>query len=226
MGAPRLTGPPVLPWEAYAARWAQCHGGVDPRAGGLVGGYLRVAYRAGVPLARRSVPPAAVSVAALLTAYGVPAMCLVGGRWPILAAAIALVSGFLDSVDGAVAIAGRTESPLGGVLDSTADRFADTAYVLALWALGAPGWLVGLAAGLSALQEYLRARAAGAGIGEIGVITVWERPTRVLMCSGLCLGAGILVGAAAVVVTVGAAVSALLAVIGIGQLLVVVRRLL
>ena len=35
------------------------------------------------------------------------------------------------------------------------------------------------------LQEYLRARAAAAGMTEVGVVTVWERPTRVIVDRGV-----------------------------------------
>ena len=47
------------------------------------------------------------------------------------------------------------------------------------------------------LQEYTRARAAAGGMAEIGVVTVWERPTRVIVTAMFVLGAGIYVSAAA-----------------------------
>ncbi|MGI8867540.1 MAG: CDP-alcohol phosphatidyltransferase family protein [Mycobacteriales bacterium] len=209
-------------WGAYADRWSALHGGADPRSSRLIGTYLRLVFR--VSRQFSGISPGFISLLAVVCAAAVPTTCLPGGRWPLLAAGIAVLSGLLDSVDGTVAILSRRDSGLGGVLDSTADRLSDTAYAVALWVLGAPAWLAGLVAGIGALQEYVRARAAGEGMREIGVITIWERPTRILMTAGLCCGAGIFVAQAEAVATVGAWVSLAAAVTAFGQLTLVVRR--
>lgn len=73
------------------------------------------------------------------------------------------------------------------------------------------------------LQEYARARAGNAGMGEVGVVTVWERPTRVILTAALLLGCGLLPGSADLIATGGAAVWVVLGLIGLTQLLVVVR---
>jgi CDP-diacylglycerol--glycerol-3-phosphate 3-phosphatidyltransferase len=74
------------------------------------------------------------------------------------------------------------------------------------------------------LQEYARARAGNAGMTEIGVVTLWERPTRVIVTALFLLGAGIYLDAAAGWATAGAAAWATLGAVGLSQLLVVVRR--
>jgi CDP-diacylglycerol--glycerol-3-phosphate 3-phosphatidyltransferase len=74
------------------------------------------------------------------------------------------------------------------------------------------------------LQEYTRSRAGNAGMGEIGVVTVSERPTRVIMTALFLLGAGLYVGAAAGWALAGAAAWATVGLVGLVQLLVVVRR--
>ena len=47
----------------------------------------------------------------------------------LLGGAFILLSGFVDVIDGAVARNHSTTTPFGGILDSTADRFAD-AFIL------------------------------------------------------------------------------------------------
>jgi len=80
------------------------------------------------------------------------------------------------------------------------------------------------AGALMGLQEYARARAGAAGMAEVGVITVWERPTRVVVTAMFLLGAGIYVGQGAAWATWGAWAWLGLGVVGLAQLLVVVRR--
>jgi hypothetical protein len=72
------------------------------------------------------------------------------------------------------------------------------------------------------LLEFVRARAGAAGMSEVGVITVWERPTRVIVTAAFLLCAGLF--ADEVWASLGAAAWVGLGVVGLGQLLVVVRR--
>lgn len=215
---------PVPDRPEYLRRWAPLHGGYEPRPGSLAGRWLALAYAAARPLAARGVAPDLLTAWGVLVSAAVAAVAAAGGRWPLAAAAVVVVAGLLDNLDGAVAIlAGRT-SRWGFVLDSLADRLSDAAYLVALWALGAPGPPCVVGGGLMGLQEYVRARAGNAGMGEVGVITVWERPTRVILTAGLLLGAGLLPGSADLVATGGALAWIGLGLVGLTQLLVVVRR--
>jgi CDP-diacylglycerol--glycerol-3-phosphate 3-phosphatidyltransferase len=98
----------------------------------------------------------------------------------------------LDMVDGAVARAGGTVSPFGGVLDSTCDRLADAAVFGALaWYFGRHDqrWLL-LAAllclVLGSLTSYIRSRAEAAGMNAtVGVAERAERLIVVLVGTGL-----------------------------------------
>jgi CDP-diacylglycerol---glycerol-3-phosphate 3-phosphatidyltransferase len=98
----------------------------------------------------------------------------------------------LDVVDGAVARAGGTASPFGGVLDSTGDRVADAAIFGALvWYFGEHGqrWLL-LAAllclVLGSITSYIRARAESAGFNAtVGIAERAERLIIVLVGTGL-----------------------------------------
>jgi CDP-diacylglycerol--glycerol-3-phosphate 3-phosphatidyltransferase len=138
------------------------------------------------------------------------------------------LSGLLDSLDGALAIGTGRASRRGFVLDSVVDRLTEAAYAGALWAAGAPGWLaVAYGAGCW-LPDYLRARAGQAGVRETGALSVWERPTRVIMTGLTLTGAGVVagLGAAGAVVTSGAAVGSVLGVVAVVQLGLSLRRML
>jgi CDP-diacylglycerol--glycerol-3-phosphate 3-phosphatidyltransferase len=78
------------------------------------------------------------------------------------------------------------------------------------------------------LPDYLRARAGQAGVSETGLLSVWERPTRVAMTGMTLGGAGVVAGldAAELVVTAGAAVGAGLGAVAVVQLGISLRRML
>jgi phosphatidylglycerophosphate synthase len=202
--------------EVYLDRWSAAHGGFDPRGSVWSRVWLTLTYRLAHPLARLGVAPHAVTAAGLAVTALVPALVWAGR--PVAAAAAVLLAGLLDSLDGAVALLTGRATPSGYVLDSVADRIGEALLVAALWLLGAPGGLCVLAAALAWLLEYTRARAVGAGLREIGVVTVWERPTRLAVT-----GAGLLL-AALVPATVTAAVWAVLGAVGLAQLSRALRR--
>ncbi|MGZ4626332.1 MAG: CDP-alcohol phosphatidyltransferase family protein [Kineosporiaceae bacterium] len=193
-------------------------------ATGLVGWWLRLAYRAAVPLVRVGAGADAVTVGGLLVAAAALVPAGSGGRWPVLAAALVVLSGLLDSLDGAVAVLTGRTTRWGFVLDSVCDRIADACFAGALLLAGAPAGLAAAGAAAAWLHEYLRARAAVAGMPEIGVVTVSERPTRVIVTATFLLGAGLYPSASVTWATAGAAALTALGVAGLGQLLVVVHR--
>jgi phosphatidylglycerophosphate synthase len=221
----RLNDP--LPTRAeYLLRWSRLHGGADAR--GLVGWWVGGAYRLARPLARAGAGPDAVTLLGLATALAaaVTAWRDPHGRWLLLASALVLASGLLDGLDGAVAVLTGRATRRGFVLDSVCDRVADGAYGAALWFAGAPGPLAVAAAGIAWLHEYTRARAAAAGMPDIGVVTVAERPTRVIVTLMFLLGAGLYPGSASGWATAGAAAWAVTGAVGAVQLgVTVVRRL-
>jgi CDP-diacylglycerol--glycerol-3-phosphate 3-phosphatidyltransferase len=164
----------------------------------------------------------------LLVAAASVAPSAAGGPWLTAAGALVGLSGLLDSLDGALAIGTGRASRRGFVLDSVVDRLTEAAYASALWAAGAPGWLAVAFGALCWLPDYLRARAGQAGVSETGALSVWERPTRVIMTGLTLVGAGVVsgLGAADLVVTVGTAAGALLGAVGVAQLGVSLRRML
>ncbi|MCK9896936.1 CDP-alcohol phosphatidyltransferase family protein [Frankia sp. AgB32] len=215
---------PVPNRETYLARWAQLHGGYDPASGlWLVRAWLVLIHRLASPFAALRVPPSAITAAGVaLTALAVPAAAA-GGRWPLLGVAALALGGLADSVDGAVAVLTDRVSAWGYVLDSVADRCGDALCLLALWCLGASAGLVVSAGVALGLLEYTRARAGCAGFAEIGVVTVGERPTRLIVAGFGLAGAGVVPGWAGGVVSATAAATLAVAAIGLGQLMVTVR---
>jgi len=220
---PRLTGPDgaIPSRESYLAQWSQLHGGAA--ATGLVGWWLRLSYTVAVPLVRLRASPDAVTVAGLLVALAVLAPARAGGRWALAGVVLVAASGLLDNLDGAVAVLTGRTTRWGFVLDSACDRLADAAYAASLWLLGAPAGLCVAGAGLAWLHEYVRARAAVAGMPEIGVVTVSERPTRVIITAAFLLGAGLYPAAATGWAGGGAMALAVVGLVGLVQLVRVVR---
>jgi phosphatidylglycerophosphate synthase len=176
------------PREVARHRWSQAHGSIDPHGSRWVSGWLGLVHRCTVPLARRHVAPAHVTAAGLLVSAAVPALAAAGDGWPLLAAVLAVLAGLLDGVDGALARMDGTATAWGGVLDTLADRCSDLAFLLALWFLGAPAWACAVAAALTFLLEAARSAAVGAGLEGVGPVTLWERPTRVIVTT---LAAGV-----------------------------------
>lgn len=215
----------MLSREDYLAAWSHWHGGTGTESP-LVRGWLSLAYALARPLA--GLPPLAATALGLLVAGAAVLPSAAGGVWLLAAGVLVGLSGLLDSLDGALAIGTGRASRRGYVLDSVVDRLTEAAYAAALWAAGAPGWLAVLFGALCWLPDYLRARAGQAGAGATGPLSVWERPTRVILTGLTLVGAGVVsaAGQASLVVTVGAAVGAVLGVVGVAQLGVSLRRML
>jgi phosphatidylglycerophosphate synthase len=213
----------VLSREEYLAAWSRWHGDADTSRV-LVRVWLSGAYALSRPLAL--VPPIVLTGAGLLVAGGSVVPARAGGGWLLLAGVLVGLSGLLDSLDGAVAIGTGRASRRGFVLDSAIDRLTEVAYAAALWGAGAPGLLAVAFGALCWLPDYLRARAGQAGVSETGVLSVWERPTRVILTCLVLVGAGVLTGAGAqrAVGTVGAATGVALGAVAVAQLGLSLRR--
>jgi phosphatidylglycerophosphate synthase len=214
--------------NAYLAEWSARHGGFDPGANRLVGAWLALIHAVARRVVRLGLAPDVLTLLGVACAAAAAAIAAAGGHWALVAATLVLLSGLLDGLDGAVAVLTGTATRFGSVLDSLADRVGEVCYLLALYLLGAPGWSCLIAGCLTYLQEYARARAAVAGMTEIRVVTVAERPTRVAVTAAFLASAGLfgaaLVGEYERWAIVGAGLWAVLAAVGLVQLLVTVRR--
>jgi CDP-diacylglycerol--glycerol-3-phosphate 3-phosphatidyltransferase len=175
----------------YFERWAALHGGLDPRTSIPVQLWLTVTYLLARPLALLRLSPNGVTLLGLLVGLSVPYWVITDRL--LLAGAVALAAGVIDNLDGAVAIMTGKSSDFGYVLDSVADRVSDVALLVGLGLAASNPWPAVAAALLSFLQEYTRARAFAVGFTEIGVISLSERPTRVII-SGMFLIAAAVAG--------------------------------
>jgi phosphatidylglycerophosphate synthase len=215
----------VLSRDEYLAAWSRWHGDT-PTDSPLVRGWLTAAWTLARPLA--GLPPLAATALGLAVAASAIPVAGAGGAWLIAAGVLVGLSGLLDSLDGALAIGTGRASRRGFVLDSVVDRLTEAAYAAALWVAGAPAWLAVAFGALCWLPDYLRARAGQAGVAETGLLSVWERPTRVAMTGMTLGGAGVVAGldVAGQVVTAGAAVGTALGAVAVVQLGFSLRRML
>lgn len=202
----------------YFERWATLHGGLDPRTSIPVQAWLTITYLLARPLALLRLSPNAVTILGLLIGLTVPVWVLRDQLF--LAGAVALAAGIIDNLDGAVAIMTDKSSDFGYVLDSVADRVGDVALLVGLGLAAENPWPAVAAALLSFLQEYTRARAYAVGFTEIGVISLSERPTRVLI-SGMFLIAAAVAGP--LWAQLGGWIALLLSLFGFGQVMWAVR---
>jgi phosphatidylglycerophosphate synthase len=157
--------------------WAALHRGLRPSP--LVRRWLTLMWTLARPLAAARVPPAAITAAGVLLAVDAP---LFAARLPLVALMLVLAAALCDGLDGAVALLQGRTARAGAVADTIADRIADTAFALVIWQAGAPLWLVLFAAALSIVLEFVRRRP---------LITVGERPTRVICTAVACVSAAI-----------------------------------
>jgi CDP-diacylglycerol--glycerol-3-phosphate 3-phosphatidyltransferase len=218
---------PVPDQDGCFDRWSATHGGYDPRTGSVwVRGWLSMVLVLARPLARVGVQPDVVTWSSLWLAALVLALAGGGGGWSVLAGVLVVASALLDSLDGGLAVLEDRQTSWGYVLDSVVDRCSDVVWVLAAVAVGCPVELaLAVVVGIF-LLEYLRARAGNAGFGEVGTVTVAERPTRVIVLAPTLVVCGLLPEVASVASVAGPAVLLGLTVVGVVQLAVVVRRVL
>lgn len=209
--------------EEYLARWGELHG-MDPGSNRLVRWWLGLIHGLARPFVRVGASPDAVTLVGLgVSLLALPCAWL-GGRWLLAAALAVFASGITDNLDGAVAVMTGRATRWGAVLDSACDRIGDMAFLVALWLAGAPAAVCVAAGGLTFLQEYVRARAVAGGMSEVGVVSVWERPSRVLVVGMFLLAAGLHPVWSGWLLPLAAWASLGLAALGLVQVTVAVRR--
>ncbi|MDP2989249.1 MAG: CDP-alcohol phosphatidyltransferase family protein [Kiritimatiellota bacterium] len=141
-------------------------------------------------LARTHVTPNALTWMGFVITAGAAALIITGHN--LAAGIVALLAGFIDTLDGALArLTGRV-TRFGAVLDSTLDRLSEAVLLLAVLVVFAReeqvAWslLTGVALVGSLMVSYIRARIEGLGVAcQAGFFT---RPERVIILAlGLLL---------------------------------------
>ena len=151
--------------------WSKLHG--DAKVSGIVKSWLSISFPVSKALAKMRVTPNALTILGLV--FGILLYMNSNAIWAPLILVISLIC---DGVDGSLAIITRQFSKWGALLDSVVDRLTEIFWVLALYSLGVDSKILITVLILASTQEYLRARAGGVGLKQVGVVTVAERPVR------------------------------------------------
>ena len=157
--------------DEFFLAWSKLHG--DAKVSGIVKGWLSISFPVSKALAKMRVTPNALTILGLV--FGILLYMNSSAIWAPL---ILVVSLICDGVDGSLAIITRQSSKWGALLDSVVDRLTEVFWILALYSLGVDSKILITVLILASTQEYLRARAGGVGLKQVGVVTVAERPVR------------------------------------------------
>lgn len=158
----------------FFSEWSALHGGAE--VSGVVKGWLALSYLIVKPLHLLKVSPNVITVAGL----GLGAITWAQAQY-VSAIFLVLLSLIADGIDGSLAIVSKKTTLWGAALDSVVDRVVEFFWALTFYRIGAPVIVIGFAWIAALTQEYVRARAAGLGYREIGVVTVCERPMRAII---------------------------------------------
>jgi len=157
--------------DEFFLAWSKLHG--DAKVSGIVKAWLSISFTVSKALAKMRVTPNALTILGLV--FGILLYMNSNAIWAPLILVISLIC---DGVDGSLAIITRQSSKWGALLDSVVDRLTEVFWVLALYSLGVDSKILITVLILASTQEYLRARAGGVGLKQVGVVTVAERPVR------------------------------------------------
>jgi phosphatidylglycerophosphate synthase len=157
--------------DEFFSIWRRLHG--DANISGIVKGWLSISYVVVKPLSKARVTPNILTIFGLF--FGVLLYANAETFW---APALLVLSLICDGIDGSLAIVTNKSTKWGAILDSTVDRLTEIFWVLALYKIGADLKLLIIVLLSASVQEYVRARAAGLGVSEVGIVTFAERPVR------------------------------------------------
>ena len=158
----------------FFARWSSLHGGAPIT--GVVKGWLSLSFRFARFFTRIRLTPNALTFGGIVCA--VAAWPLARSWWALPLVMLAL---FADGLDGSLAIYSGVDSIRGALIDSFADRVTEAFFFLVFYRIAPTvATALFLAWILSFTQEYIRARAGGLGNTSTGVVTLSERPVRVI----------------------------------------------
>ena len=157
--------------QEFNQSWSKLHG--NAQVTGIVKGWLRISYFIVKPLAKLRITPNLLTLLGLF--FGILLYLNALTNWAIFFLVLSLIC---DGIDGSLAIITGKSSKWGAMLDSVADRVTEVFWGLTFIAIGADQNLVIAALLIAAIQEYLRARSAGLGLTDVGVVTISERPVR------------------------------------------------
>ncbi len=163
--------PHKLSRKDFFIEWSRLHG--DAEIKGIVRAWLSISFAVTTALRAIRITPNGLTYLSLM--FGALFLFFIDSHWAIAFLVLSLMA---DGLDGSLAIITSRVSRWGAALDAVMDRIVESLWAIGLFALGAD-WKWVLLAWLAAFsQEYMRARAAGLGVHEVGVVTISERPIR------------------------------------------------
>lgn len=151
--------------------WSQLHG--DAKVTGIVKAWLIISFVLIKPLAKLKITPNMLTFLGLL--FGIALYLNVQSPW---VAVLLVLSLTCDGIDGSLAIFTSKFSRFGAMLDSIIDRITEFFWIASLYKIGADIKILLFIIVIAAVQEYIRARASGLGMSQVGIITLAERPVR------------------------------------------------
>jgi len=157
--------------EEFFSTWSDLHG--NAKISGIVKAWLSISYLIVKPISRVRITPNILTMFGLF--FGVILFLNANTSW---ASVLLVLSLICDGIDGSLAILTKKSTKWGAILDSVVDRLTEIFWVLALYKIGADLKLLILVLLTASLQEYVRARSAGLGVSELGIVTFAERPVR------------------------------------------------
>jgi len=157
--------------EEFFSTWSDLHG--NAKISGIVKAWLSISYLIVKPISRVRITPNILTMFGLF--FGVILFLNANTSW---ASVLLVLSLICDGIDGSLAILTKKSTKWGAILDSVVDRLTEIFWVLALYKIGADLNLLVLVLLTASLQEYVRARSAGLGVSELGIVTFAERPVR------------------------------------------------
>ncbi len=163
--------PHKLSRKDFFMEWSRLHGEAEIK--GIVRAWLSISFTVTTALKAIRITPNVLTYLSLIC--GALFLYFIDSHWAIAFLVLSLMA---DGLDGSLAIITRRVSRWGAALDAVMDRIVESLWAIGLFLLGAD-WKWILLAWLAAFsQEYMRARAAGLGVHEVGVVTISERPIR------------------------------------------------
>jgi phosphatidylglycerophosphate synthase len=157
--------------EEFFSTWSGLHG--NAKISGIVKAWLSISYLIVKPISKVRITPNILTILGLF--FGLLLFLNANTFWALGLLVLSLIC---DGIDGSLAILTKKSTKWGAILDSVVDRLTEIFWVLALYKIGADLKLLVIVLLTASLQEYVRARSAGLGVSEVGIVTFAERPVR------------------------------------------------
>ena len=203
----------------YELAWSSLHGQAQPTR--MIRLWLKVMFVLTTPI--RKVSPNTITISAGVFAFLLMYIATKPQFYWFVALGIFLL-GVLDAIDGVIAVRTGKTSSWGAFLDSFVDRIVDAAIAVALILAGASLSVTIIALTMTLVHEYMRARASSVGYRLIGIVTVAEKPTRIIIGMIAFIAASLVTSRAQQFMTITAWVWCVLATFAVIQLFSVYRR--